>query len=431
MVRCISGRENVYGADMVGMLMGPKGSKINQLREESGLRRVQMSCRSMRSFGAVNDDPRLHLVVHYAAGEADGVARAARLWCEQLARIHRELADRHFGKGKGKGGKGKEWPGPPVYPDWGPLPEFHRPPPPPPPPPPLLAAELELDEPVLMMRRKRAPPAADGQASSGLAGPKILEATCLRGRELRWMPWPDASAFNEAWQVVPLRWGLRGELFVLLRSRETGETRVCAAEVQQPLEKWPVLCSPSPSDAPSKAAKYKSFTFNDHLFVVALDRELRTLKVHHVPDPANAWSLAFETALGEDVSPDPEGFQLSRLAKLCVVYAPDRTPCVVVVEPRAEASDAVRVFRVADPGKPWVRCACAPQVSARARLQPVYTKAEGGAPGALNVGVLAVDACTDEMSVFQVPRDLDKPWTLISKQPFAGVYYIMLYYNIS
>jgi len=36
----------------------------------------------------------------------------------------------------------------------------------------------------------------------------------------------------------------------------------------------------------------------------------------------------------------------------------------------------------------------------------VYTKAEGGAPGALNVGVLAVDAGADEMSVFQAARGL-------------------------
>jgi len=32
--RCISGRENVYGADMVGMLMGPKGRQIHQLKED-------------------------------------------------------------------------------------------------------------------------------------------------------------------------------------------------------------------------------------------------------------------------------------------------------------------------------------------------------------------------------------------------------------
>lgn len=37
------------------------------------------------------------------------------------------------------------------------------------------------------------------------------QATSLRGRELRWQPWPDVGQFNGEWKVIPLRWGLRGE----------------------------------------------------------------------------------------------------------------------------------------------------------------------------------------------------------------------------
>merc|ERR1719271_1822159 len=96
-----------------------------------------------------------------------------------------------------------------------------------------------VEAPVLLQRRKLAPP-VEGEAPK-MAGPKVLEATALRGRELRWQPWPEVGTFNEEWHALPMRWGLRGELFVLLRKRETGETRVCAAEVNQPLEKWPVL----------------------------------------------------------------------------------------------------------------------------------------------------------------------------------------------
>merc|ERR1719330_1000946 len=116
-----------------------------------------------------------------------------------------------------------------------------------------------------------------------LAGPKILEATCLRGRELRWQPWPETGKFNEEWAVVPMRWGHRGELFVLLQRRETGELRVCAADVHLPMERWPVLSSPTVSS--SKTAKYKAFTFNEHLFVISIDGASGSLRVFHVPDP--------------------------------------------------------------------------------------------------------------------------------------------------
>merc|ERR1719443_2334599 len=117
-------------------------------------------------------------------------------------------------------------------PPMGMMPPMDRPPGPAGEPPPMEA-------PVLLQRRKLAP-AVEGEAPK-MAGPKVLEATCLRGRELRWQPWPEVGQFNEDWHALTMRWGLRGELFVLLRKRETGETRVCAAEVQQPLEKWPIL----------------------------------------------------------------------------------------------------------------------------------------------------------------------------------------------
>merc|ERR1719149_338200 len=151
-----------------------------------------------------------------------------------------------------------------------------------------------VEAPVLLQRRKLAPP-VEGEAPK-MAGPKILEATSLRGRELRWQPWPEVAQFNEDWAALPMRWGLRGELFVLLRKRETGETRVCAAEVSLPLEKWPVL---NASHTGPRTAKYKSFIFNEHLFLICLDRESGSLKVFHVPDPSSAWDVAFETTLPE------------------------------------------------------------------------------------------------------------------------------------
>lgn len=319
--RCINGRNNVYGADMPVLLMGPRGRAMLEVKEGSGLRKVTLTGRSMKTFGQVDEDPRMHLVVYYEADEVDTVSKALEVWGKQLGEIHREIVERSKGKGKGKG-----WPWmPPPYfdgrPPYGPMP-YPRPHGAPPygpmphmPPHMHLPPEPVVEAPVLLTRRRLG---EHGHAE--LSGDKVVEVTSLRGRELRWQPWPDVSKFNGEWKVIPLRWGLRGELFVLLRHRTSGETKVCAAEVEKSLEKWPVLHSNSAS---SSFAKYKSFTFNEHLFVISIDRGSGALKVFHVPDPSSPWNVAFETTLPED----PKGnrdFPLSRFAKLCVFYGVDR-----------------------------------------------------------------------------------------------------------
>ena len=271
--------------------------------------------------------------------------------------------ERSKGKGKGKG-----WPPWPHFPPYG-----HRPPGPPygPPMPHHMMAgppmphmhpppEPMVEAPVILTRRRR----REAEGDAELSPEKITEATSLRGRELRWQPWPDVSKFNGEWKVIPLRWGLRGELFVLLRHRETGETKVCAAEVQSPLEKWPVLHS-NEKTASSPSAKYKSFTFNEHLFVISIDRESGALKVFHVPDPSSSWNVAFETTLPENPQDRPD-FPLSRSAKLCVFYTADRTPCVLAVEPTA-AGKAATVFRIKDPATVWTPCGEAPSLAAKVR----------------------------------------------------------------
>lgn len=343
--RCINGRSNVYGADMPVLLMGPRGRAMLDVKEGSGLRKVTLTGRNMKTFGQVDEDPRMHMVVYYEPDEVDTVAKAVEVWGRQVGEIHREIVERSKGKGKGKG-----WPwmpppyfdgrppyGPPMPrphgppgphgphgplgphaprgppPPYGPMPHMHGPPPMMHPPP-----EPVVEAPVILTRRRL----VEGDGPAELSNEKVTEATSLRGRELRWQPWPDVSNFNGEWKVIPLRWGLRGELFTLLRHRQSGETKVCAAEVQNSLEKWPVLHTNSTS---SRSARYKSFTFNEHLFVISIDRESGALKVFHVPDPSSAWNVAFETTLSEDPQ-ERQDFPLSRFAKLCVFYGMDRMP---------------------------------------------------------------------------------------------------------
>lgn len=340
--RCINGRSNVYGADMPVLLMGPRGRAMLDVKEGSGLRKVTLTGRNMKTFGQVDEDPRMHMVVYYEPDEVDTVAKAVEVWGRQVGEIHREIVERSKGKGKGKGWS---WMPPPYFdgrppyappmhglpgphgphgplgphaphgppPPYGPMPHMHGPPPMMHPPP-----EPVVEAPVILTRRRL----VEGDGPAELSNEKVTEATSLRGRELRWQPWPDVSNFNGEWKVIPLRWGLRGELFTLLRHRQSGETKVCAAEVQNSLEKWPVLHTNSTS---SRSARYKSFTFNEHLFVISIDRESGALKVFHVPDPSSAWNVAFETTLSEDPQ-ERQDFPLSRFAKLCVFYGMDRMP---------------------------------------------------------------------------------------------------------
>ena len=77
----------------------------------------------MKSFGQVDEDPRVHLVVYYEPDEVDNVSKALEHWGRQLGEIHREIVERSKGKGKGKG-----WPwmpppyGHPGHPPWPPMP---------------------------------------------------------------------------------------------------------------------------------------------------------------------------------------------------------------------------------------------------------------------------------------------------------------------
>ena len=184
--RCINGRNNVYGADMPVLLMGPRGRAMLEVKEGSGLRKVTLTGRSMKTFGQVDEDPRMHLVVYYEADEVDSVSKALEVWGKQLGEIHREIVERSKGKGKGKG-----WPWmPPPYfdgrPPYGPMP-YPRPHGPPPygpmphmPPHMHLPPEPVVEAPVLLTRRRLG---ENGHAE--LSGDKVMEVTSLRGRELR------------------------------------------------------------------------------------------------------------------------------------------------------------------------------------------------------------------------------------------------------
>jgi len=232
--RCINGRQCVYGTDMVGLLLGTRGKCMEEVKDASGLRKVQLTGRSMRSYGQVDDDPRLHMVVWYERSEQERVAKAVEVWAEQLSLLHKEIVEK-AGKGKGMG---KGFGVPPPFPMPGipgmpppgmppmPPPGFGMPPPgafPAMPRPPGPAQEIVIEAPVFMTRQSLEKPKGeegavgdeegDDQGKLVPCGPEILEATCLKGRELRWQPWPDVSKFNEEWSVVPLHWGaprLRG-----------------------------------------------------------------------------------------------------------------------------------------------------------------------------------------------------------------------------
>ena len=72
--RCINGRSNVYGADMGILLMGPRGRAMLEVKDTSGLRKVTLTGRNMKTYGQVDEDPRMHMVVYYEPDEVENVA---------------------------------------------------------------------------------------------------------------------------------------------------------------------------------------------------------------------------------------------------------------------------------------------------------------------------------------------------------------------
>lgn len=71
--RCINGRSNVYGADMAVLLMGPRGRAMLEVKDASGLRKVTLTGRNMKTYGQVDEDPRMHMVVYYETDEVENV----------------------------------------------------------------------------------------------------------------------------------------------------------------------------------------------------------------------------------------------------------------------------------------------------------------------------------------------------------------------
>lgn len=102
--RCAKGAQSVYRQSILGLLLGTKGSNMSSIKEEAGAQDVHLTGANMKSFGAVDEEPRLHLVVTYEVGGPDGVgvgaeepgqdspaAKAIRLWEGQIVRLHEEL----------------------------------------------------------------------------------------------------------------------------------------------------------------------------------------------------------------------------------------------------------------------------------------------------------------------------------------------------
>lgn len=399
--RCIAGKANVYGADIASMLLGAQSDASEKLKEASGLRGVTIAGRCARPRGGHAADPRLHMVLKYASGEAENVGKAVKLWAEQLAAVHNQLAEQ-----RAAAAAAAAVPAAAVYAA------------------PLALPPLALEAPALLwegapvlLRRCRAA-VAEGEETADQASVEVLEATCLRGQELRWQPWPTASGFNAARSVIPLRWRAgaeRAELLVLLRERCSGDLKVCLAELGQPLERWPVLGTPATI---SKATKLRPFTFQDSLYIIALDRESGSLQVHHMPDPSAPWTSVFETTL--DALPGVGDLGLSRSAKLRVFYAPDQSPHVVAVESSAEGGAAAKVFRIEDPAKAWARQVHAPPMCAKSRVLPVYMRTSPSRANVFDVFLVSVDPSKGEVTVHAMPSSAEEPWLFLSSQPLKG-----------
>lgn len=197
---------------------------------------------------------------------------------------------------------------------------------------------------------------------------------------------------------------------------------MCAGTVHLPASEWPVLNASAPQPGPfTPSTRFWSFVFNEHLFVISIDRDGGTMRVNHLPDLAAPWSTAAEAVLPDVYDParPPDGFRImSRKAKLSIFYTRERVPHVAVIEPKLPqgSPDAVRVFRIVDPSRPWMPGGCPMiRVSPQVRLKPVYLKGRSGSPADFETVMLALDRGTNELSIFHVIGPPDRPWVQLSQ----------------
>ncbi|KAF4687982.1 hypothetical protein FOZ60_003276 [Perkinsus olseni] len=344
--RMLQGSMGAYLHDNIfSRLMGPSGMNVKQIAFLCKAR-VTLAARSMKNFGSVFTDPRVHIMVYYDSGRPtpqpkELVLQQAR---EEFTRLvdhvlqwtkeTKPVVHRSGGKGYGRA----------VQPPPPPPPSGGQPPPPPPPPmggvpppPPAIGGpngippngDALLGTTPVMVTLKN-PPGLD-----------VSELSTLRSEgEQFYLSKPDAASPTErGWKCTPLRWSNEKEPFVILQHKQTGRLRMCVSRTDSPMEVWPTMFETRDDQALAESKLYL-------MIVLAIHRPTGAGRVFQVSAPNQPWVPL------RDITPDEEwsvapGVRCN--VRVTPVYMQGRTFVLI------QDGDACSLREICDPTAPWVK----------------------------------------------------------------------------
>lgn len=364
--RMLQGSMGAYLHDNIfSRLMGPSGMNVKQIASLCKAR-VTLAARSMKNFGSVFTDPRVHIMVYYDSGRPtpqpkELVLQQARdeftklvdhvlQWTKETKPVHRS-----GGKGYGRAMQ----PPPPPPPVGG------QPPPPPPPPPmggvpppppgmggpnglPPSGGALLATTPVMVTLKN--PPGLD-----------VSELSTLRSEgEQFYLSKPDAAQPTErGWKCTPLRWSNEKEPFVILQHKQTGRLRMCVSRSDSPMEVWPTMFEtrddqalaesklvPMMLRAPLTPGETADSPGQYLMIVLAIHRPTGAGRVFQVSAPNQPWVPL------RDITPDDEwsvtpGVRCN--VRVTPVYMHGRTFVLI------QDGDACSLREICDPTAAWVK----------------------------------------------------------------------------
>ncbi|KAF4674734.1 hypothetical protein FOL47_008784 [Perkinsus chesapeaki] len=369
--RMLQGSMGAYRHDNIfSRLMGPSGMNVKQIASVCKAR-VTLAARSMKNYGSVFTDPRVHIMVYYDSGRPGPQPKEHVLalakeeftklvdhvlqWAKETKPVHRT----NSGKGYGRS---MQPPPPPPPPPMGGQQQPPPPPPPPiggmPPPPPgvgvinggaLPSGDMLLASTPVMVTLKN-PPGLD-----------VSELSTLKSEgEQFYLSKPDAAQPTErGWKCTPLRWSNEKEPFVILQHKQTGRLRMCVSRSDSPMEMWPtmfetrddqalaesklvpmMLRAPlAPGETPDSPGQYL-------MIVLALHRPTGAGRVFQVSAPNQPWVPLRDIAPGEEWSVTP-GVRCN--VRVTPVYMQGRTFVFI------QDGDACALREICDPTAAWVK----------------------------------------------------------------------------
>ena len=228
----------------------------------------------------------------------------------------------------------------------------------------------------------------------------------------------DRYEDSDNWKVVPLRWGMKGETFVLLHHRRSGILKMSIVTPGAKMSDWPTLAQKDGMF--SVSTRFTNFVHDDKTYVVALDPKAKELKVYHISAPNADWDVVRNVKLDE---PNDENLKIS--SKLKAFYVGKDAHLVNVCK-RSPPDTATNILKINDPSKPW-QVLGAPRLPPRCRIIPLYMRNQRAFDH--EVFLLALDKTSGQLHMFWLGRrDPNHPWEHVHTLPvppdsrYAGVY---------